>query len=94
MIREREDKPAEGAVSVLPPGVSLLEEIVCHRLDDFGRCPARDGDGQVLENRLTYLDRCRRQDNFFVGRVELHYRLDLAGVAATVEFDDNGGDPR
>ena len=94
MVCDGEGELAEGAVSILPPGVSLLEEIVCHGLDDLVWRSVREADGQIIEYYLAHLDRCGGQRDLLIVRGESRYRLDLAGVAAAVEFDDNRGDAR
>jgi len=94
MVCDGEGELPEGAVSILPPGMSLLQEIVCHGLDDLVWCSGHEADGQIIEYYLAYLDTRGGQRDLLIVRGEPRYRLDLAGVAAAIEFHDNRVDPR
>src|SRR5271165_4727318 len=70
MVRDGEGELAEGAVTILPPGVGLLEEIVCHGLDDLVWCSAHEAYGQIIEYYFAHLDRCRGQRDLLIVRGE------------------------
>ncbi len=82
------------AVTVLPAVVSLFQKVVGERLKHVPNGALHNQSSGTFELHLPYFDVLLRQSNLCILSVEAGDVLELPGIAAPVEFDDDGLDAR